>query len=210
MDSEMDIKKLLTLLLFFVIALPAVAENLPTLVIIGDSISEGYGVSKEESYPELLAKKLASRVVIKNASISGSTTASAESRIKWQLKQKPDFIFIALGANDGLRGLPAQAMEKNLASAARLSQAQGVKVWIAAMKLPMNYGKEYRAQFERAFRDAAKKSGAHLIPFILESVGGKKQLNQADGIHPNAAGHQIIADQLEPEILRLIEERKKP
>lgn len=196
MDFEMA-RALFLLKTFLAVALlcsPGFAK--PVLVILGDSISEGYGVAKEDSYPELLAKKLEHQLDIRNASISGSTSASAESRVKWQLQQKPDYLLIALGANDGLRGLPAKDLEDNLTKATQTAQSKGVKVFIAAMKLPMNYGKIYRSQFERSFEASTKKTGATLIPFLLEGVGGRKNLNQADGIHPNAKGHKIIAESL--------------
>jgi acyl-CoA thioesterase-1 len=165
------------------------------LVILGDSISEGYGVSKENSYPSLLENKISQsgkKWTVINASISGSTSASGPSRIKWQLKNKPDLILIALGANDGLRGLPVPAMKKNLAETIELAQKEKIKVVIAGIMMPPNYGKSFTAEFKKVFPDLAKQYKIKLIPFLLDKVAGNPDLNQTDGIHPNEKGHRIV------------------
>ncbi len=169
------------------------------ILIIGDSISEGYGVAKEKAYPTILEKKLRAlrpQLKIINASISGSTSASALKRVKWQLKMKPDMIILALGANDGLRGLKVEATEENLQKAIEAAKSQGIKVVLGGMKLPINYGEKYRSDFEAIFTHLAKKNGIDLIPFILEGVGGIAAYNQADGIHPNEKGHERIAEHI--------------
>ena len=167
------------------------------LVIIGDSLTEGYGVSKDKAYPTLLQekiKKLGKNYMVINAGISGSTSASAVSRMSWQLKNKPEFILLALGANDGLRGLPVKAMEDNLNKAVALAKTAGVKIMLAGMRLPPNYGQAYVDDFTAAFTRVAQKNGVPLLPFILEGVGGVADLNLTDRIHPNEKGHTIVAD----------------
>lgn len=177
------------------------------MVIIGDSLTEGYGVTHDEAYPALLQNKIKAdgkpwQVV--NSGLSGSTTASAVARVKWQLKQKPDLILLALGANDGLRGLSVESVEKNLSEALKACLEAKVKVVLVGIKLPPNYGADYIKRFEAVFPRLAKKFNVPLIPFLLENVGGDKTLNQADGIHPNAKGHALIANQVYQKIRGLL------
>ena len=167
------------------------------LVVIGDSISEGYGVAKEKSYPSLFEKKIKEahkNWQIVNASISGSTSASAPSRVRWQLKGKPDLILLALGANDGLRGLPVADMKKNLREAIEIAKHEHIKVILAGMMMPPNYGPSFTTDFKKSFSDLAKEEKIKLIPFLLNKVAGISSLNQSDGIHPNEKGHEIIAE----------------
>ncbi len=167
------------------------------LVILGDSLTEGYGVSKLSAFPSLLEKKLnqnSQKWEILNSGVSGSTTASAVSRVRWMLNNKPDVVFIILGANDGLRGLKTNQSEKNLAEAIELSQKEGVKVILGGLYMPPNYGKSYAEEFKKMYSKLAKKFKVHLVPFILEKVAGDSKLNQVDGIHPNEAGHKVISE----------------
>ena len=170
------------------------------LVVLGDSLSEGYGVAKEAAYPALVEKKLhdagKTEWSIVNASVSGSTTASAIGRMKWIFKSKPDVVLLALGANDGLRGLKLEESKKNLDEAVKYAQSQKVRVILAGLYMPPNYGKEYATQFKKMYEDVAKKYKLVFIPFLLENVGGNPKYNQADGIHPNEEGHKIIADNI--------------
>ncbi|HEX7676052.1 MAG TPA: arylesterase [Bdellovibrio sp.] len=170
------------------------------LVVLGDSLSEGYGVAKEAAYPALVEKKLhdagKTEWSIVNASVSGSTTASAIGRMKWIFKSKPDVVLLALGANDGLRGLKVEESKKNLDEAVKYAQSQKVRVILAGLYMPPNYGKEYATQFKKMYEDVAKKYKLVFIPFLLENVGGNPKYNQADGIHPNEEGHKIIADNI--------------
>ncbi len=182
-------------------SLPAVAETtaakIKRLVIIGDSLTEGYGVAKDKAYPNLVQekiKKIGKNYIVINAGISGSTSASAVSRMTWQLKNKPDLLILALGANDGLRGLPVAAMEGNLENSVELAKKAGVKIILAGMQLPPNYGDAYVKDFGAAFGRVADKTGVPLIPFILMGVGGVANLNLSDGIHPNEKGHVVVAD----------------
>jgi len=174
-----------------------------TVVFIGDSLTEGYSLAKSSAYPALIEQKLLeinpkSKVI--NAGVSGATSQSAVSQMKWYIKLKPDLIMIALGANDGLRGLPVKQMKKNLSDAIKLAQQEKVKVALAGMKLPTNYGKRYRRDFERAYSDIAKEFNLIYIPFLLEGVAMVPNLNLDDKIHPNEKGHQIIAETVWPYI----------
>ena len=172
-----------------------------TLVFLGDSLTEGYGLSPEEAYPsklELALKERGHSVRAVNAGISGATSASGPSRISWLLRSKPTVLVLALGANDALRGLKPEETRKNLAHVIREAQKQNVKILLAGMKAPPNYGKEYSRKFEDIYASLAKEFRGPLVPFILEGVGGEKDLNLPDGIHPNAKGQEKVASNLLP------------
>jgi len=174
----------------------ACADKNVTILFLGDSISAGFGVEPQQAYPALIQEMLEKKGVgvnITNASISGSTTAGALSRLKWFLKAKPDIMVLALGANDGLRGLSTDEMSKNLEQTILLAKNNGIKVILAGMKLPPNYGLEYAKAFQGVFDFLAEKHRIGFIPFLLKDVAGDSLLNQADGIHPNQEGHRIIA-----------------
>lgn len=171
--------------------------RLKNLVILGDSLTEGYGVSKEDAFPSLMEKRIQSEGKnwkITNAGVGGSTTASGPGRLKWLLKSKPDMIIIALGANDGLRGISVKTVKANIESCIEMAKKSGAKVVLAGILLPPNYGKEYIKQFEAIFPDLAKRHQIRLIPFLLDKVAGVAELNQTDAIHPNSKGHQVIAE----------------
>jgi acyl-CoA thioesterase-1 len=167
------------------------------LIIIGDSLTEGYGVSKEQAFPALIEKKIkqdGKNWIVINSGISGSTTASAESRFRWVLRSKPDMVMFALGANDGLRGVKVEESEKNLEKVIRMAQEAKVRVILAGLYIPPNYGKEYGIKFRALYERLSKKYNLPFVSFLLEGVGGVPELNLADGIHPNEKGHQKIAD----------------
>ena len=193
----MNIRKLLMLLLtcFLLTSMASVQKK---LIVLGDSISEGYGVSKESAYPALLEKKInletKTKYQVVNAGVSGSTTASALGRMKWLIKQKPEFIVLFLGANDGLRGLKLEDTQKNLAMAIEYAQKQKVKIILGGLYMPPNYGKEYTEKFKQIYIKLAAKYKIPFIPFILDKVAGDPKYNLADGIHPNEEGHKIIAN----------------
>ncbi|MCA1786890.1 MAG: arylesterase, partial [Desulfobacteraceae bacterium] len=132
--------------------------------------------------------------------ISGSTTASGLSRLKWHLKTAPHVLVLALGANDGLRGLSLDSMAQNLDATIALALENNLCVILAGMEIPPNYGPDYTEQFRRTFQDLAEKHGISLIPFLLDNVGGTADMNQADGVHPNPAGHRQIAATVLPYI----------
>jgi acyl-CoA thioesterase-1 len=173
-------------------------ETKPTVIVaLGDSLTEGYGIEKEKAYPTLVEKKLNAagfNVKVINAGISGSTTASAPSRLKWLLQSSPQILFLALGANDGLRGVDVNTTKKNLLDTIHLAKEHHIKVWLAGMKMPPNYGKKYTADFEKMFADVAKEEKVPFLPFLLEGVAAVPGLSQNDGVHPNVAGHEKLAE----------------
>lgn len=178
-----------------------------TILFLGDSLTEGYQLSKEEAFPALIEKELKKNhkeIKVINGGVSGATSASGMKRMDWYLKAKPDFLVLALGANDGLRGMKVTETEKNLSNVIEKAQQRGITVILAGMKMPTNMGEPYRTQFENIFPKVAKKYSVKLIPFILEGVGGRPEFNLPDGIHPNPKGHEIMAKTilkvLEPEL----------
>jgi acyl-CoA thioesterase-1 len=178
------------------------------ILCLGDSLTEGYGVAPEHSYPELLAQRLRglgyARLRIINAGISGSTSASGVARLKWQLRAKPDFLILELGGNDGLRGIDLLSTRKNLSATIALAKSGEVEVLLAGMKIPPNYGPEYTRDFEALFGELAREHGVALIPFFLEGVAGHPDLNLPDGIHPTAEGYQIVVQNLLESLLPLL------
>lgn len=167
-----------------------------TILFLGDSLTEGYQLSKEEAYPALIEKELKKTrkdIKVINGGVSGATTASGMKRLDWYLKAKPDIMVLALGANDGLRGMKLSETEKNLAAVIEKAQARNIEVILAGMKMPTNMGEPYRSNFENVFTKLSKKYSVKLIPFLLEGVGGVPKYNLPDGIHPNPQGHEIMA-----------------
>jgi acyl-CoA thioesterase I len=165
-------------------------------LFIGDSLTEGYGVARESAYPQvfqnLVQSQLKRDIRVMNGSVSGSTTSSGPSRLRWFLRQKPDVLVIALGANDGLRGLSVSESQKHLEEMITMAQEHEIQVVMAGMLMPANYGEDYRKEFEKMYTTLVKKYQLLFIPFLLEGVATVRELNQADGIHPNEQGHQII------------------
>ncbi len=199
----------MTMLLFITITAmttPLKAET--TILFLGDSLTAGYGVEQEEAYPSLLTPLLAAGgyhdVKLINAGISGSTTASALSRLKWYKRARPHILFLALGANDGLRGLSLTAMEAHLNDTIEMAISWGMVVILAGMEIPPNYGPDYTRQFREVFPALAAKHSIVLMPFLLKDVAGLSQYNQVDGIHPTAQGHKIIAANVLPYILNAL------
>lgn len=185
------------LLICLLWSLPAFAQK--KLVVLGDSITEGYGVAKSAAFPTLLEAKLKAAkkdYVVINSGVSGATTASGPSRIKWVLKSNPDVILLILGANDGLRGLKIEESEKRLSETVEMGKKAGVKIILGGLYMPPNYGKEYTERFKKMYSKVAKDHKVTLIPFILEKVAGDPKYNLPDGIHPNEEGHKIVADNI--------------
>ena len=173
------------------------SPGLPRIVALGDSLTAGLGVSPDQSYPARLQDRLEQagflyRVI--NAGVSGDTTAGGLRRLDWVLKTNPRIVIVELGANDALRGQPLAAMYSNLSELITRLQDTGTIVVLAGMKIPPNYGQDYTSGFESMFSQLADQHGVTLIPFLLEGVATKPGLNQADGIHPTAAGYEIVAD----------------
>ncbi len=170
------------------------------VVFIGDSLTAGYGVQKEEAFPAVVERKLRQngrQVSVVNAGISGSISAEADRRIKWFLrdpKNKPDIVVLELGGNDGLKGTPVKVIKENLAKAIDLAQSNQVQIILAGIKIFSNYGTTYTKDFEKLFADLAREKRIPLIPFVLEGVALDRNLNLPDGKHPNAKGHERVAD----------------
>ncbi|OIQ20946.1 MAG: arylesterase [Bacteriovorax sp. MedPE-SWde] len=185
-----------TILLILITLFTPIVNAETRLLIIGDSLTEGYGVAKKDSYPSLLEtelKKKRSDIRVINAGSSGSTSAGAFSRLRWHLKSKPKILILALGANDGLRGISPTSTKENLQKAITLAKKNKIIIYLAGMKMPYNYGKDYQKRFENIFSELISFNKIKSIPFLLKDVGGRKHLNLADGIHPNEKGHSIIA-----------------
>jgi len=186
------------------------ASPTPKVILFyGDSLTAGYGLSPEEAFPALVEKRLnktEKKVKVVNAGLSGETTAGGFSRIDWILRQPIDIFVLELGGNDGLRGLPIDQTRKNLQGIIDKVKAKypNCKIVMAGMMVPPNMGKEYTEGFKHVYPDLAAKNKVTLIPFILDGVGGIEKLNQADGIHPNAEGHQIIASKISPVFEKLM------
>lgn len=191
----MNFKTFLLVLMTFL----AVQVEAKKIIILGDSLTEGYGVAQEAAFPTIIQKKFAadkSEWIIQASGSSGSTTASAIGRMKWLAKDKPDAIMILLGSNDGLRGFKPAETEKNLAEAIQWAQQNKIKIILGQLHVPPNYGKDYEKKFSAIYPSLAKKYKIPLAPFLLDDVAGKSGLNQADGIHPNEKGHAVVAENL--------------
>ena len=192
------LKKLVScLLLAILLALPAAAAE-KRILVYGDSLSAGFGIAVRDSWPALLGQRLkaqGSTFVVANASISGETTAGGRTRFAAALSQfKPGVVILALGANDGLRGLPVPAMKENLQAMARQAKKAGARVLLVGMRLPPNYGPQYTRDFDAAYRDVARTEKLALLPFLLEPVALDSTAFQADGLHPTAAAQAKILD----------------
>lgn len=186
------------LIVGIIMLLASTAAGVPaaTIVCLGDSLTAGQGVDEDQAFPAVvqqLAAKDGLAWTVTNAGVSGDTSAGGLRRVAWLVKGKPDWVFIALGANDGLRGQPASATRDNLVAMVTRLREAGAKVAIAGMKLPTNYGEDYRSAFSAVFPQVAQEHQVPLLPFLLEGVGGVPRLNQADGIHPTVEGQQLIA-----------------
>jgi len=190
---------------------PDEARGDGVVAALGDSLTAGSGVAADEAFPARLEARLrtegyAYRVV--NAGVSGDTTSGGLRRVDWVLRTSPEVVIVALGANDGLRGQSPQATRANLEEIVARLQAAGARVLLAGMRLPPNYGGDYTKEFEAVFPAVARRAKVSLIPFLLDGVAGIPRLNQADGIHPTAAGCQVIADHLWPYLRPLLRPAK--
>jgi acyl-CoA thioesterase-1 len=184
------------------------AARQKVVLCLGDSLTEGYGLAEDQAFPAVLEARLHAQgrkdVRVVNAGISGSTSASAVSRLRWQMRAKPDILILELGANDGLRGVSIEDTRKNLAAAITMAKQQRVVVLLAGMQMPPNYGPEYTRDFGRVFHELAEELEVALIPFFLEGVAGQPKLNLPDGIHPTAEGYRIVVENLLPHLLPLL------
>ena len=178
---------------------PNANSDTKRIVIIGDSITAGYGLSPKEAYPALLQAKVdlaKLNYTVINAGVSGDTTAGGLRRVAWSMAKGADIMIIALGGNDGLRGISPEDTKKNLLGIAAKARTKNPKIqlFIAGMQMPDNMGKEFTTRFKAVFPEAAEESQATLIPFLIEGVGGVEELNQPDGIHPTEEGQEKVAE----------------
>ncbi|HLV93015.1 MAG TPA: arylesterase [Aequorivita sp.] len=185
-----------------------------TILFFGDSITAGYGLDDtNDAFPGIIQTKIDSLglgYTVINSGVSGETTAGGRSRIDWILNQSIDIFVLELGANDGLRGVPITETKANLQTIidAVKTKDENIKIILAGMEIPPNMGQDYTTEFRTIFSDLASKNELVFIPFILENVGGVKELNQRDGIHPTAEGHRIVAENVWEVLLPVIEEMR--
>jgi acyl-CoA thioesterase-1 len=185
------------------------------IVILGDSITAGYGLDPSEAYPALLQEKITATglpYTIVNAGVSGDTTAGGLRRLDWTLSRPTAVLIVALGGNDGLRGISPKQTEENLTGILQRARAKfpAIKVIIAGMEMPANMGPDFVAQFRAVFPRVAEAGGAALVPFLLEGVGGVAALNQPDLIHPTADGQKRIAENVWPVLRKALEAASRP
>jgi acyl-CoA thioesterase-1 len=171
----------------------------PRIVFLGDSLTAGLGLAATDAYPSLLQKRLVSEgfnYEVVNAGVSGDTSAGGLSRLDWALDGDVRILIVALGGNDGLRGLPASELKQNLAAIIERAQARHIAVLLAGMEAPPNFGRDYVVKFHQVYPALAGQYHVALVPFLLEGVAGKDTLNQRDGIHPTEEGAKIVADNI--------------
>lgn len=183
-------------LLSLLVLLFSFSINAKTVLFLGDSLTEGHDLAREDAFPAVVEKQLKPKfpaLKIINGGVSGATSASGLKRLNWYVKANPDIIVLALGANDGLRGFDLKETRKNLVDIIEKAKTQKIQIVMVGMKMPINYGEPYRSNFEKMFPELAKKYNLPLIPFLLEGVGGNPKLNNPDGIHPNPEGHKVLA-----------------
>jgi acyl-CoA thioesterase-1 len=189
---------MLRILLFALTTAWSAATAAGTILVYGDSLSAAYGIGQKEGWVTLLEERLKQRRLdysVANASISGETTSGGATRIDDALARfKPDVVIVALGGNDGLRGLPASEMKANLERIVRAAQARKAKVLVAGMRMPPNYGQKYNQEFQQVFVDVAKELRTGYVPFLLDGMADKRDLFLSDQIHPSAQAQPIILD----------------
>jgi acyl-CoA thioesterase-1 len=194
-------------LLVLQLTMGAAAASERVIVAFGDSLTAGFGVPADQTYPALLGERLRRegydyRVV--NAGVSGDTTAGGLRRVDWALRLKPEIVILELGVNDALRGQSLAAVRANLDQLVARFQAAGARVLVAGMRLPPNYGTRYADDFHRLFGEVARTRNAPHVPFFLDGVGAVPRLNQADGIHPTAEGYTRVVEHLWPSLVPLL------
>lgn len=186
---------------------PQAPSRTPRIVFLGDSLTAGLGLPSDQSYPSLIGRKLKERgydYEIVNAGVSGDTSAGGVRRLEWSLEGDVRALVLALGANDGLRGLPPDQLKQNLEAVLERAKARNIPVVLAGMEAPPNFGPEYTREFREVYADLAKEYDVRFVPFLLLGVAGNASLNQGDGIHPNARGAQMVADLVWAELQPLL------
>lgn len=182
------------------------AQSTPVkLAILGDSLAAGYGLKPEQSLPARLEAALRAQgrnVTVINHGVSGDTTAGGLERVDWMLADKPDIVMVELGANDALRALDPAEAERNLDAIITKLKAAGVAIWLVGMLAPRNFGPEYAAQFDGLYKRLTEKYSLPLYPFLLDGVAQDPALNQADGLHPNPKGVDVVVEHLLPFVIK--------
>jgi len=203
------VRKALVLATVAIVGTVALAAEAPEKVVVflGDSLTAGYGLPADLSFPAIVERKLredGTAVRVVNAGVSGDTSAGALRRVPWLLRQRPDVLVVELGANDALRGQPVAGIEANLRSIVEQARDAGARVLLVGMRVPTSYGPEYAEDFAALYPKLAKRLGVPLVPFLLEGVAGRPGLNLGDGIHPNAEGQKIVAANVLPHLAGLL------
>ncbi len=183
------------------------------MVFLGDSLTAGYGLPQDEAFPARVAEMLRSEgrpVRVVNAGVSGDTSAGGLRRLDWLLRQSPDVLVVALGANDGLRGLDPKETAANLRAIVTRARAAGARPLLLGIKLPPNYGPEYVREFEDVYAKVSLETAVPVVPFFLEGVGGEPSLNLDDGIHPNAEGQERVARNVLPRLRDALDDLRPP
>lgn len=188
-------------------------EESKVILFFGDSLTAGYGLEQGEAFPAILQQKIDSLNLdykVINAGLSGETTSGGKNRIDWVLNQNVDVFVLELGANDGLRGIPLQETRNNLQEIIDYVRAENpdIKIILTGMQIPPNMGQEYTAEFKSIFPELAEKNDVYLIPFLLKDVAGIPELNQQDGIHPNAKAQKILAENVWEVLEDVIQEER--
>jgi acyl-CoA thioesterase I len=193
------------------VAAPAPAEaardTRPLVVFLGDSLTAGYGLPAEAAFPAVLERRLAEEglpIRVINAGVSGDTTAGGLRRLDWLLRSGPDALVVGLGGNDGLRGHAVEETEANLRAILDRAHGEKIPVLLLGMRMPPNYGPDYTREFAALYPRLAREYGAGLVPFLLDGVGGRRDLNLPDGIHPTEEGQRVVADNVLPHLRKLV------
>jgi acyl-CoA thioesterase-1 len=184
------------------------ASQVPRIVVLGDSLTAGLGLDPRDAYPAVLQRMLTDHgysLEVVNAGVSGDTSADGLRRLDWSLDGTVQVLILALGANDGLRGLPPSQMKENLQRIITRARQRGIAVLLAGMEAPPNFGDRYTAEFRAVFMDLAATNHLVFVPFLLDGVAGVGALNQADGIHPTPRGAVMVADTLWPSLEKMIQ-----
>ncbi len=187
------------------------ASATPLILVFGDSLTAGYGLSRKDAFPAQLEARLQSEGIkaqVVNAGVSGDTTASGLLRLDWSLAEKPDLVILEEGANDALRGIAPALVRANLEKMIKTVKASGSRLLLAGMLAPSKWGKRYAARFDRIYPDLARALEVPLYPFFLDGVALEPSLNQVDGLHPNKKGVAIVAARIAPYVVTLLRQKR--
>jgi acyl-CoA thioesterase-1 len=190
---------------------PDIPVDAPVVAVLGDSLAAGLHLARDEAFPAVLQRKLAHAGLpfrLVNAGVSGDTTTGGLERVDWLLRQDPTVVIVELGANDGFRGVELDTVEQNLRTILARITEHGATPLLLGVRLPPNYGPEYSRGFDAVYARVAKDLGVAFVPYFMEGVGGVLDMNLADGIHPTPEGHVKLADNVAPELTRVLREAK--